>query len=204
MNCTKIQEMLPRYQDRDLPPGEQMQIRVHMATCPDCQEALAEYGRMLDACRDAVGAYEPRNRFDELRDRIRVQEARPNLFGGPGRVVAVVVAAACIGVIAAFVVTPCIEMGMALNRMADSALHYNTEAIEGSVEEIKSGAVTADTMLAWSQKIDLHNPLGQVHGETSAQPEPPTEDTVGEDALKPLSREIPGTPAISANARHDA
>jgi anti-sigma factor RsiW len=49
MKCRKAQKTFSAYQDRELKPGEQEQVRRHLWVCRDCREQYAELDRILQA-----------------------------------------------------------------------------------------------------------------------------------------------------------
>ena len=46
MKCSKVQKKLSAYQDRELEPTEQEQVRNHLLSCRDCREQFAELERV--------------------------------------------------------------------------------------------------------------------------------------------------------------
>jgi predicted anti-sigma-YlaC factor YlaD len=46
MKCSKVQKKLSAYQDRELEPKEQEQVRSHLLSCRDCREQFAELERV--------------------------------------------------------------------------------------------------------------------------------------------------------------
>jgi anti-sigma factor RsiW len=46
MKCSKIQKKLSAYQDRELEPREQEQVRSHLLSCRACRERFAELERV--------------------------------------------------------------------------------------------------------------------------------------------------------------
>ncbi|MFI5337456.1 MAG: anti-sigma factor family protein, partial [Opitutales bacterium] len=51
MNCQRVQELFPDYQDGSLTPADAVELRAHVASCPACQRewsALQELTRKLD------------------------------------------------------------------------------------------------------------------------------------------------------------
>jgi len=46
MKCHSIQKKLSAYQDRELEPNEQEQVRGHLLSCRDCREQFAEIERV--------------------------------------------------------------------------------------------------------------------------------------------------------------
>ena len=45
MKCSKVQKKLSAYQDRELEPTEQEQVKSHLLSCRDCREQFAELER---------------------------------------------------------------------------------------------------------------------------------------------------------------
>jgi len=45
MRCRNIQKKLSAYQDRELEPKEQEQVKSHLLNCPTCREQFAELER---------------------------------------------------------------------------------------------------------------------------------------------------------------
>jgi len=48
MKCSKIQKKLSAYQDRELEPSEQEQVRNHLLSCRGCREQFAEFERVWE------------------------------------------------------------------------------------------------------------------------------------------------------------
>ena len=46
MKCSKVQKKLSAYQDRELEPTEQEQVKSHLLSCRDCREQFAELERV--------------------------------------------------------------------------------------------------------------------------------------------------------------
>lgn len=46
MKCQNIQKKLSAYQDRELEPKEQEQVKIHLLGCRDCREQFAELDRI--------------------------------------------------------------------------------------------------------------------------------------------------------------
>jgi anti-sigma factor RsiW len=46
MKCRSVQKKLSAYQDRELEPKEQEQVRSHLLSCRDCREQFAELERV--------------------------------------------------------------------------------------------------------------------------------------------------------------
>ena len=46
MKCSKVQKKLSAYQDRELEPREQEQVRSHLLSCRACREQYAEFERV--------------------------------------------------------------------------------------------------------------------------------------------------------------
>jgi anti-sigma factor RsiW len=46
MRCSKVQMKLSSYQDRELEPKEQEQVKSHLLSCRDCREQFAELERV--------------------------------------------------------------------------------------------------------------------------------------------------------------
>jgi predicted anti-sigma-YlaC factor YlaD len=46
MKCSKFQKKLSAYQDRELEPREQEQVKSHLLSCRDCREQFAEIERV--------------------------------------------------------------------------------------------------------------------------------------------------------------
>jgi predicted anti-sigma-YlaC factor YlaD len=49
MKCSKVQKKLSAYQDKELEPLEQEQVRSHLLTCRACREKFAELERVWQA-----------------------------------------------------------------------------------------------------------------------------------------------------------
>jgi len=51
-SCAALEDLLPAYAEGELAPAEQAQVEAHLATCPACQEKVAQYRSLTD---DLVG-----------------------------------------------------------------------------------------------------------------------------------------------------
>lgn len=84
MNCHD-REKLFLYVHQMLGPAEAEEVRLHLALCADCQEAVSEYQK-LDAALDEWSAPEPSLWFDaRLRARMAASEKEESGFLGFGR-----------------------------------------------------------------------------------------------------------------------
>ena len=55
MKCSKIQKKLSAYQDRELEPREQEQVRSHLLSCRACREQYAELDRVWQTLGELEG-----------------------------------------------------------------------------------------------------------------------------------------------------
>jgi predicted anti-sigma-YlaC factor YlaD len=49
MNCSEIEDLLPRYAERDLSPEQERLVALHLETCEHCRESYALYARLEQA-----------------------------------------------------------------------------------------------------------------------------------------------------------
>lgn len=71
MECTDIRRYLVRYVDNDLSEDTRSMVAEHLEHCYLCQEELSELDTVLKSCRDLLRHPAPRDRFDELKPRLR-------------------------------------------------------------------------------------------------------------------------------------
>jgi hypothetical protein len=172
MKHEDFSETMSRYHDGDLSPEECAQVE-----------------RM---CRAAVELPDVRNRFNELRIHVRGDRAQWRLYGGATRIAAAFVAAACIGLMSGLLLTPFIEMALAMDNLVDRAEISRTQPIEPSAPTEPGLNPTGPPMqmlMAWTQEIARHDPAEKVeHTPAEVQQKEENGSTEGDGAVKPLSR----------------
>jgi len=71
MECTDIRRYLIRYADKDLSEATHRIVEKHLEHCYLCQQELSELEAVLESCRALLHHPAPRDRFDELKPRLR-------------------------------------------------------------------------------------------------------------------------------------
>ena len=60
MNCEKCQELLSEFLDGSLGHREHASVSAHLAACPDCDAARADFHAIIGAAREAMRRRRPR------------------------------------------------------------------------------------------------------------------------------------------------
>lgn len=81
MQCDQANQLIELYVLEELPPGETRQLVAHLATCPDCRRAVAEYREIIADIHLQTTAVRPRAEFarslhQTLADETRRQNRR--------------------------------------------------------------------------------------------------------------------------------
>jgi anti-sigma factor RsiW len=58
-DCIEVFEMLSEYLDDELPAGLCEEVALHLADCPQCEEAAGQLRRSIDMCRAYCSAEQP-------------------------------------------------------------------------------------------------------------------------------------------------
>jgi predicted anti-sigma-YlaC factor YlaD len=59
MNCRETEDLLPRYVEGDLSPGEEQLVRIHLETCARCRQSYAVFARLEQALKGLKGELPP-------------------------------------------------------------------------------------------------------------------------------------------------
>lgn len=72
--CGEIRAKLADYVDEGLSDEERLEVEVHIARCYVCREDVEELARLLELCGAALRHPNPRERFEELKQRLASEE----------------------------------------------------------------------------------------------------------------------------------
>ncbi|MCX5758566.1 MAG: hypothetical protein NTU83_08685 [Candidatus Hydrogenedentes bacterium] len=186
MACNEVSTRLIGYLNDDLPPRLRRDVAEHLERCYLCAEELNGVSSIIETCRDVLRFPAPRNRFDELRPRLR----KPSLFLPRPRHIfrdaMAGLAAACAVIAFGWLLAPVVRTTVDLARLAEHATEPGLAWSLDSKTAKASPRMPMLTLLAWAREVQREDPLSE-DVQDRPQPEPNVETPPPPYTNKPIS-----------------